>query len=149
MRGMLRNEFIKTCGLGCLGIIAGGALLESCMSVKYVTAQINGSFMEVPIDVFVIEKEGKNDFRKYVVLQNEQLQYPISVFRNDNNSFTALYMRCTHQGTELQVFGDRLQCSAHGSEFTRNGEVQNGPADKNLKTFPVSVIDNLLKINLA
>jgi Rieske Fe-S protein len=57
-------------------------------------------------------------------------------------------MRCTHQGTELQVFGDRLQCPAHGSEFTNTGMVQNGPADDPLRTFPVRIEANTLKIDL-
>ena len=65
-----------------------------------------------------------------------------------SESYTALWMKCTHQGTELHAFGDRLQCPAHGSEFKKNGEVQNGPAADPLRTFPVVVADNALKINL-
>jgi Rieske Fe-S protein len=57
-------------------------------------------------------------------------------------------MRCTHQGTELQVFGDKLQCPAHGSEFNSKGGVQNGPADTTLRTFPVEIKNNLLHISL-
>jgi Rieske Fe-S protein len=57
-------------------------------------------------------------------------------------------MRCTHQGAELQVFGDKLQCPAHGSEFSSKGAVQNGPADNTLRTFPVTIEKNQLKISL-
>jgi Rieske Fe-S protein len=57
-------------------------------------------------------------------------------------------MRCTHQGTELQVFGDKLQCPAHGSEFNNSGAVQNGPADIKLRTFPVTLDNHQLKISL-
>jgi len=57
-------------------------------------------------------------------------------------------MRCPHQGEELQVFGDRLECPAHGSEFNNKGIVQNGPADSNLRTFPVTIINNQLNISL-
>jgi Rieske Fe-S protein len=58
-------------------------------------------------------------------------------------------MKCTHQGTELEVYGDRLQCPAHGSEFTKYGIVQNGPAEEHLRIFPVLVELNAVKINLA
>jgi Rieske Fe-S protein len=58
-------------------------------------------------------------------------------------------MKCTHQGTELQVFGDRLQCPAHGSEFTLDGNVKNGPADTALRTFPVIKENKTLKIDLS
>lgn len=148
MRKMERSEFIKTCGLSCLGFIAGASILESCTGVRYVSAPIRGSFLEVQLSEFQV-LENANEYRKYIVVQNDKLEYPISVFRNEDNSYNAFYMRCTHQGTELQVFGDRLQCPAHGSEFTKKGKVQNGPADQDLRSFPVSQDTSTLKIDLS
>ncbi|MGL5946635.1 MAG: ubiquinol-cytochrome c reductase iron-sulfur subunit, partial [Sediminibacterium sp.] len=87
-------------------------------------------------------------YKKYVVVQNDILQYPICVYRINENEYTALWMQCTHQGAELQVFGDKLQCPAHGSEFTNSGTVQGGPADRKLRTFPVTIEANKLKISL-
>lgn len=46
-----------------------------------------------------------------------------SAFIGYENKYHALWTGCTHQGTELQVFGDRLQCPAHGSEFANTGAV--------------------------
>lgn len=146
MRKMDRNEFIIKCGVGCLGLFVGGTLLQSCVGTQYVTAPITGSFLEVPANAFRMDD---GSLRKFVVVQNENLQYPISVFRTEEDSYQALYMRCTHQGTELQVFGDRLQCPAHGSEFTSKGKVQNGPADQDLRAFPVTRNDELLRIDLS
>ncbi|WP_163599017.1 ubiquinol-cytochrome c reductase iron-sulfur subunit, partial [Klebsiella pneumoniae] len=40
------------------------------------------------------------------------------------------------------------QCPAHGSEFTNSGTVQGGPADRKLRTFPVTIEANKLKISL-
>ncbi len=60
----------------------------------------------------------------------------------------ALLMRCTHQGTELQVFGDKLQCPAHGSKFANNGDVTNGPASSGLRTFPIVIDNQQLKVSL-
>jgi Rieske Fe-S protein len=57
-------------------------------------------------------------------------------------------MRCTHQGAELTAYGDKLVCSAHGSEFDNKGNVQNAPAEKPLKTFPVFIDNKTLKISL-
>ncbi|MEQ8904113.1 Rieske 2Fe-2S domain-containing protein [Ekhidna sp.] len=142
---MKRIEFIKTCGMGCLGVMAGSLILSSCAATTRIKASINGSFLELDSQSF----ENDGGFRKYIIVENEQLQYPISVFRMDEFNYKALYMRCTHQGTELQVFGDRLQCPAHGSEFTNNGTVQNGPADKDLRSFPVIVENNVIKIDLS
>jgi Rieske Fe-S protein len=58
-------------------------------------------------------------------------------------------MQCTHQGAELQAFGDKLQCPAHGSEFSNRGQVESGPATAPLRTFPVSADNNELKISLV
>ena len=123
-------------------------LLNSCSSTKITTANISGSNMIVPLKDFEIAKGGQKEFKKYIVVQNEKLQYPICVYRLDENNYQALWMRCTHQGTELQVFGDKLQCPAHGSEFNNHGQVGNGPADTALRIFPVTITDSQLKISL-
>lgn len=146
---MNRKEFIKTCGISCLGIVGAGILLESCTSSKHINATLSGSFIEIPLSSFEVDGKKGKKFLKYVVAQHEHLQYPICIYRQSENNYQALLMRCTHQGTELQVFGDRLQCPAHGSEFSSSGEVQNGPADQSLRTFPVLVQSTNLKINLS
>jgi len=123
-------------------------LLESCGTTKIITAAISGSDMIVPLTDFEIKKSIEKGFKKYLVVQNEILQYPICVYRFDENTYKALLMKCTHQGTELQVFGDRLQCPAHGSEFNNQGKVENGPANASLRTFPVTISSNQLNISL-
>lgn len=145
---MHRKDFIKSCGMGCMAVLGASALLQSCAHTKYLNAAIEGSDMLVPLKDFAITAKGTTQYRKYVVVQNDRLQFPICVYRISENEYHALWMKCTHQGAELQVFGDRLQCPAHGSEFTHNGMVQNGPAATHLRTFPVTVSDNYLKIDL-
>ena len=147
---MNRAQFIDTCSKSCLVIMGGGlTLLQGCTGSQYVTAQLVGSDMLVPMSAFETEKEGLTSFKKYVIAHHDKLQYPICIYRIAENEYKALLMRCTHQGTELQVFGDRLQCPAHGSEFSTTGSVQNGPAETALRTFPVSIENGNLKISLA
>lgn len=129
---MNRKEFIGTCFLG---------LLSGCAGTKYLSAPIDGDSLVVPLTAFA-EK-------KYVIVENDRLEYPIYVYRFSDESYKASLMKCTHQGTELQAFGDRLQCPAHGSEFTNNGSVQNGPADSPLRTFNVSVLTDSIRIKLS
>ena len=145
---MDRRKFLKT---GCISCMSGGLLLgilESCHSSKIVTGKISGSDMIVPLSDFEIIRGDKKEFKKYLVVQNEILQYPICIYRFDENNYEALLMKCTHQGAELQVFGDKLQCPAHGSEFNDHGEVQGGPANTSLRKFPITIADNQLKISL-
>ena len=142
---MERKDFLKTCGFACL---SGGifvSMLESCGSIKIISGTILNSDLVVPVSSFFLKE---NIFRKYIVVQNEKLQYPICLYRFSELQYSALLMRCTHQGTELQVFGDKLECPAHGSAFNNEGIVQNGPASVNLRTFPVTIRNNQINISL-
>ncbi|MEO8171485.1 MAG: Rieske (2Fe-2S) protein [Sediminibacterium sp.] len=145
---MDRRKFITT---GCISCLSGGlmlSMLESCGSTKIINASIAGSDLIVPLKHFEIQKNDRKDFKKYLVVQNEQLQYPICIYRFDDNTYKALLMKCTHQGTELQVFGDKLQCPAHGSEFNNQGGVDSGPAGRSLRTFPITINNGQLEISL-
>ena len=143
---MQRRKFIKKCSTGCLGVMAGGLLLEGCASSRYISGTLDSSYLTIPKNAFSKED---GTYLKYVVVQNDSLQYPIALFRLNPNEYKALFMKCTHQGAELQVLGDRLQCPAHGSEFTQSGSVQNGPADSPLRSFTVEEDSNTIKIDLS
>jgi len=143
-----RKDFIKTCGLACVGGIGMTTLMQGCTGTKLLTGKIVGDDLVLPVSDFKTKKGNKDSFKKYIIVQHDMLQYPVCVYRFSENEYAALWMRCTHQGTELQVFGDKLQCPAHGSEFTSKGLVQNGPANAMLRTFPVIIENNQLKISL-
>lgn len=146
---MERKVFIKTCSYSCFGLMGAAFFLEGCSGPKYLNAELEDEFLLVPLSAFEFEKKQEKKFRKYIVAYNTRLKYPISIFRLSDTEYRALLMRCTHKGTELQVYGDRLQCPAHGSEFSQNGEVQNGPAEVPLRIFPVHVGGTLLKIDMG
>ena len=145
---MDRKDFIKTCGFACVGGAGMAALLQSCSATKILSGKIIADELMVPISDFETTNGNNTYYKKYIVVQNDILQYPICIYRFNEKDYTALWMRCTHQGTELQVFGDKLQCPAHGSEFDKTGNIQNGPADTKLRTFPVIVEKDKLKISL-
>lgn len=146
---MKRKEFLSTCGSVCLGLTGIPILLQSCIGTKFLDGTLTESYLEIPLSAFEIIKKEEKRFRKYVVVQHSKLQYPIGVYRFSSSEYQALLMRCTHQGTELRAYNNRLQCPAHGSEFTQRGEVQDGPADASLRTFPVIIETSTLKIHLA
>ncbi|MES2797968.1 MAG: Rieske (2Fe-2S) protein [Bacteroidota bacterium] len=145
---MQRAEFIKSCGLACLGAVTLSPFLQSCAGTKIITAQIAGDNIMVPLIEFEEIKKEKKSIRKYIVVQNDSLQFPIAVYRLSEKEYTALYMKCSHQGNEVTPYGDKLHCSGHGSEFDKNGKVTNGPAEKSLRTFPVLIDNEYLKISL-
>lgn len=141
---MERKEFIKACGFACLSGTFMMSVFEGCASSKTIAGTITNSNLVIPANAF----QDKNSFHKYVVVRQDELKFPVCVYRFSATEYTALYMRCTHQGAELQVFGDKLECPAHGSVFNNHGQVQNGPADINLRSFPVTVQNDQLLISL-
>jgi len=145
---MERRDFIRT---GCLACLSGGlllSLLDSCTPEKILSATISGSDLLLPLSSFEVLRKGEKQFKKYVVVQHESLQFPICIYRLNEVNYTALYMQCSHQGAELQVFGDKLQCPAHGSEFSNTGAATNPPATQPLRSFPITIDSQVLKISL-
>lgn len=146
---MDRKYFIKKCGYACIGGLFIPSILQSCSSLNLITkdrvnADMEGSDLLVPIASF---ESGENK-KLYIIAQHPKLNYPICVYRFSDTEYTALLMACTHQGTELQVFGEKLECPAHGSEFNSKGGVENGPAEENLRELPTRIESGILKISL-
>ncbi len=134
--------------MACTGASSFATLMSACASAHMVSASIVSSEMVIPLAEFTYTKKDRPMSRSYIVAHNEALEYPICVYKLDDSSYTALWMKCTHQGTELQAFGDKLHCPAHGSEFSKKGSVDNGPASDPLRTFPVIVSGTELRISL-
>lgn len=125
----------------CLGAVSVSAIAESCTPAKQLTVPLTDNKLTLSLSSF---KD-----KRYVVVVNDQLNYPIVVYRHAENDFTALLLRCSHQYNELNVNGDLLTCSAHGSEFNTKGEVVQGPAEMKLRSFSTTIEAQNLIIHLA
>lgn len=145
---MDRKKFIQSCSMACVGGGAMALLLQSCGVSTTLTGSISDSDLVVLKTDFETKAGNETHYKKFIIVHNDTLKYPICVYRFDEQHYSALWMQCTHQGAELQVFGDKLQCPAHGSEFNNKGDVVSSPADKSLRSFPVRVENDQLKISL-
>src|SRR4030095_6839044 len=145
---MNRKEFIvKTC-TACVAATEISSLFSSCSPTQYISGTVGKDGITISKNDFRLSQKDNAAYRSFVIVRNEALQYPICVYRFSDEQYSALWMKCTHQGTELNASGDVLQCPAHGSEFNNKGQVTNGPANVNLRTFPVTVNGNELFIDL-
>jgi Rieske Fe-S protein len=145
---MDRRKFIKESCAACLSAAALTGVFASCQTTRYVSGSLGKDGLMINRDEFILKGNKKEQYRSFLIVRNEALQYPICIYRINENEYSALWMSCTHQGAELQASGDRLQCTAHGSEFTNTGKVSNGPADKDLRAFPVTINNDQLFIDL-
>lgn len=145
---MKRRDFIKSSCQACLSAGAMAAVLSSCRSTKFINGQLNQDGLLIDVDEFKTTREGKTSYRAYIIVRNEELKFPICVYRFSEEDYSALWMQCAHQGAEVQVSGSYLQCPAHGSEYDSRGRVTNGPATRDLRSFPVALINQQLFIDL-
>jgi Rieske Fe-S protein len=145
---MTRRDFITKGCTACVSALVVSAAFSSCNTTQFVTGKLNRNGILVNTTDFIIIKNGQQAFRPFIVVRNEELQYPVCLYRFNETTYSALWMQCTHQGTELQVSGDYLQCPAHGSEFNNKGWLINGPAYTDLRTFPVTISGKEIFIDL-
>lgn len=144
---MNRRSFTKTC-IGCIGGAMIPALLTACRSTYYTNGTIEMNGISVKKSEFTYLKKDKPVTRQYIIVRNESLEFPIYLYRFSDDDYSAVLMKCSHQGNELQASGDHLSCPAHGSEFNSKGVVAQGPAENNLRSFEVTAHDDKIFINL-
>jgi Rieske Fe-S protein len=144
---MNRRDFTRSC-LMCVSGVLTLPLLNSCSPTSYVNGVIEPAGLSFSRSEFKYMKQDKEMFRRFIVVRHDNLEFPIYVYRFSDTEYSALHMKCTHQGNELQASGDYLHCSAHGSEFNNKGVVSQGPAEKNLRSFPVTVEGEKILIDL-
>ncbi|PZU80276.1 MAG: Rieske (2Fe-2S) iron-sulfur domain-containing protein [Shinella sp.] len=145
---MKRRAFIRQT---CITCVSGGLvpfLISGCQATHYASGVLDATGISVSKSEFKYHKKEQILTRQYIIVQNDKLEFPIYVYRFSDTEYSALWMKCTHQGAELQASGDALQCPSHGSEFTNKGAVSNGPAEKNLRSFPVIVQTDTITIDL-
>lgn len=138
---MQRKDFIKNCGLACMSGTAFIALLQSCSSINpihFAKTDLANNQLNIKKAEFILSgNKAKVTYRKYVLIKNDKVAFPIILYRISDVDYTALLMQCTHKGCELVPQGNFLACPCHGSEFNNKGIVQNPPAQENLKTFQI------------
>ena len=116
-------------------------MLDSCTPVKYIQATKADKRLTVTIFEF-----GES---KFAVIKEKSLPAPIYLNRNDDNSYNALLMLCTHKQCELKPTGNFLSCPCHGSQFSNKGKVLSPPADEPLKKLGVVSDNTLIHIDLT
>lgn len=134
---MNRRKFIKTSCLACTGSVIGTLLLETCTSTKTIhsSQQTNNNQLVIKKSEFIVLKNDKTIHRKFIVVKSDNVSFPIAVYQIQDNIYNALLLQCTHQGCELSPYETTLVCPCHGAEFNPKGDVSQGPAEANLKSF--------------
>lgn len=144
---MDRRKFIKTSCASCFSAsLLSSAIFSACTPTQYISGRLEKDGLIVDKDQFKVGNKGS--YASFIVVRNENLLFPICIYRFTDKDYSAIWLKCAHMGAEVNVVGDMLQCPAHGSEYNNRGVVTNGPATSNLRTFPIIVRTNELFIDL-
>ena len=117
--------------------------------MHYASGSTEPKGISIAASEFIYQKKDKLVTREYIIVTNDKLEFPIYLYRVSETQYNALWMKCSHQGSELQASGDHLYCTSHGSEFDKRGKVTQGPAEKDLRTFSVTVVADKIMIDLS
>jgi cytochrome b6-f complex iron-sulfur subunit len=126
-----RREFIKK---SALGIAIGGTVLSSIDITKLAAETKHGKIIKNGNDVVVNLKDAKNSALAKVggsvFLDDDNM-----LIRTSQTKFAAVNLICTHKGCTVEIEGNKFVCPCHGSEYTLEGKVTEGPSKKDLKTY--------------
>ena len=128
---MERRDFIKSgCGF-CAGLVSVnmlGALLEGCSPAEMIyDTSISEFKISVPVE--------KLDSKKYLIVRPRGLEYDLLLVKENEETYHALAMQCTHRQQPLVVTSTGLFCNEHGSRFDLQGNVTRDPATQPLRKF--------------
>ncbi len=140
---MERRTFLKSSCNACL-LVATGFLapaLSGCGPGAYqvFNTEIKDDLVTVPADSFA---KGP-----LVLVRPKGWYYSIALRKKEDNTYSALLLKCTHQDNQLTAASNGYSCSLHGSAFNTQGQVVKGPAEKALKTYPVTIETNSIIIH--
>ncbi|MBE2216585.1 MAG: ubiquinol-cytochrome c reductase iron-sulfur subunit [Ignavibacteria bacterium] len=125
-----RRDFIKR---SAVGVIAGGAILSSLDLTALANSPAARGVIRNAGDDTVVKLADNSALTK--VGGSVKISDEMMLIRKSESTFIAVRTICTHKGCDVELEGDKFVCPCHGSEFTVDGVVTQGPATKNLKIF--------------
>ncbi len=142
---LTRRKFIKAgCGI-CLAAMAGDLL------------SVMPAYAAAKAKVFKVALNDKNEAELPLSLFEETtLQfirvkgsfYDIALHKEEDGTYTAMLMKCTHMDNQLVLTGEGFRCSLHGSEYDKKGTVTKGPAEAPLLIYPTALTETSVLITI-
>ena len=138
---MNRKDFVlKTCLLCIAG--TGLSIVESCKTKNTVVkAKLFGGKISIPKEELIS--------KKILILEIDELPYPVYISINPKNEVHSFYMKCTHRHYRVEFKNNQFYCNNHGSRFNSLGAVIEGPAKINLSELSVKNLNDRFIIDTS
>ena len=118
------------------------AILSSCKTpLGIVKTSAKDKVVLIPLAEF--------DKGDYKVVRISNYDYDLAIQKMPDGSFETLVLKCTHAGQPLTKTGNNYYCTLHGSQFSHDGKVLKGPAEKNMIKLVSKPIKDQLSIQLV
>ena len=139
---MKRRAFVQRLPVLTAGLATGtsAAMISGCASAPYLVPQLTPRGMSLRASELGPEGDA--------FVQTADMARPVYVRRDASGSLTAVLASCTHQGCQPEPVGNRLECPCHGSQFSFEGEVLAGPADRPLIRYEIVETDGEIVVRL-
>ena len=124
-----RRDFIKRSAFG----VAAGTVAFSGLNLSVLAAQSAKGIARKSGEDLVVKLTDNPALT--AVGGHISITDDIMLIRTDESKFIAISTICRHKGCTVELEGDKFVCPCHGSEYTIQGKVTQGPAKDNLKTF--------------
>lgn len=138
---LTRRSFLGRCaailpGITIVSVLA--PIVNACdttLEPRIDTGSGNGSATTKTFDVSGLTADGQG----ILTQQKGSDGFSIMIVRIAAQEYVALSTRCTHQGCDVHTPANgSITCPCHGSRFSLNGAVVNGPATQPLKTYALT-----------
>lgn len=140
---MDRNEFIRLMGSG-VALMAMTTCFNACesKSEENINPNNNGP-VDFTLDLSLSANAELNRNGGYIYVND------IIVARTQQGTLVAVSKTCTHASCDVTFVGgaqNRFTCPCHGSQFSPQGAVLQGPAISPLKQYQTQLNGNLLRV---
>ncbi|MEP7380713.1 MAG: Rieske (2Fe-2S) protein [Gemmatimonadota bacterium] len=137
-----RRQFLARMEGLAVSVTCGGVplLLGGCAArAKYVTPIVSGDRLTIPL-AHVTPGGG-------VLVEDPTSDLPLFVHRSAAGTYIAVSTRCGHRGCQVEPAAEKLVCPCHGSEYTFDGAILQGPTQRALVRHRVTVAGESLVIH--
>ena len=134
---MKRREFLQSTGIISLGLLAGCTPKSKSIPIDVQTTIVDNNIV---VDITKVDS-----LEPSVVAWGKKR---IGIIKNNDGSYHANIMTCTHKGCTVGKSKGGYACPCHGALYTYDGTVTRGPAKQNLASLPVTSDEFFLYIQL-
>lgn len=132
-----RRNFVKLFALSSAASLIGGRLWTARLLADIGPDGEPLARIPIKISDYPALQDGLGSVQFKFTATNE-LYYPFTLTRSEDNVFYAVDTRCSHQGCIVDAYSASafaMICQCHGSQYSYRGEVIRGPANFALQRY--------------